>query len=148
MFSFTAAASNFSPFWKVTPSRSEIRQLVNESLAIQEVASQGVAELSGPTVASGSSTEEPTMLPYCAHSLEWGFHPAVSAATPMTRLPPSTGVPSVVGAASSVDAAVVDFELPQAPASRASATAAAMAIRTLLPRVATVPLADPLISPP
>ena len=147
-FSFTAAASNFSPFWNVTPSRSVICQLSKVSLAIQPVASQGLAPLSGPTVASGSSTDEPTRLPYWAHSLLWGFHPAVSAATAITRLPPSTGVPSEVGVLASLDAVPAAFD-PQAPASRARATAAAIAVRSPLPRDAfVVPDADPLISPP
>ncbi len=57
----------------------------------QVLASHGLAPLSAPTVASGSSTVEPSRLPVSAHWACAGFQPLVSARMPTTRLPPTLG---------------------------------------------------------
>src|SRR3954464_7869095 len=66
MFFFTEAASNGSPFWYVTFGRRLIKHESKFSLAIHDSASQGLAPLSGPISARGSSTDEPTKLPASA----------------------------------------------------------------------------------
>src|SRR4051812_5710797 len=125
MLSTTAWALKSSPLWNLMPGCSLITQLVKVSLAYHESASHGLADLSSPTVARGSSTEETTRLPVSAIWLVAGFQPLVSAAMPMTRLPPSTGVPSstatVLPSDAVDDVASVFLELPQAMASNARA---------------------------
>ncbi len=79
---------NGSPSWNVTPFCRLTTHLVKVVFGYQSVASQGLAPLSAPTVASGSSTVEPSRLPVSAHWAVVGFQPLVSARTPTTSVPP------------------------------------------------------------
>ena len=63
MLSLSAAASRGWPFWKVTPVR---RTMVYESkvaFGVHDSANHGAAFRSASVVASGSRTDDPTMLP-------------------------------------------------------------------------------------
>ena len=102
----------------------------NVVLGYQLLASQGLAPLSAPAVASGSSTVEPTREPVSAHWSSAGFQPLVSARIPTTRLPPLCGVAALVDV--EVVAALLDELLPQAAA--ASATTMIMAMNVSVGR--------------
>ena len=105
MFCTTAWALNGVPSWNLTPGRSLMTQRVKSALAIQLVANQGLAPLSAPAVASGSSMVEPTRLPLSSHSFTAGFQPGVSTGMPTTSAPPETGLDDTV-----VDVAPVAVE--------------------------------------
>ena len=91
---------------------------VKSVFGYQLVASQGLAPLSAPTRASGSSTVDPSRLPVSAHWAWAGFQPLVSARMPTTRLPPCWGFRVVDVSAAEF---VLFFELlPHAPATTAS----------------------------